>query len=203
MVSKRKQGNQQYKKHLRKKSKLKLPSMKTAWFLLVVFLVLGFWGLPTLSTRHYDENERVDYFPIVTAYASGLNGQTIIYKPRMSNMSELKPDTILWKEKADFEMGNDMHFYFKPMSKRFHYEVRIVSPVATQHFHYRIVENRMQPILFRTSGLIMWLSALMWMVVLVVLIIVGQFLIGIYRSGRLTPEMKRYQKHGNDDDDDE
>lgn len=200
----KKSVNQEYKKILRKKSraKFKLPSMKTAWLLLLVLIVLGWWGLPTLSTRYYDANEKVDYFPIVTAYTSGYqdNGQ-IIQQPKMSNMYELKPDSVLWKQKAQFEMGNDTHFYFKPMSKRHHYEVRIVSPIATQHFHYRIVGNRVEPILSKPTGLVVWISALMWVALLTVLIMLGQFLMGIYHSGRLTPKMKRLKNHDDDEDD--
>lgn len=174
-------------------SKFKKIPMKTALFLLIVFILLGVWAIPTLNTRHYDKNETVDYFPIVSGYTSSMKNPPVYY-PEMITIAEINKETLFWTEKTDFEIDEDVHAYFRPLWHQQHYELKLVSPIVTQVYQYQIVDNQIRPISMRSSGLTTWIMALFGVAILAITIAVGQVLIGLSRSVSLTPKMKKIRK---------
>lgn len=159
------------KKPFRKpKKSLKL---STLIWLMFFFLFMGFVGLPYLNTHRYDDNNPPPHtFLIVLGEPNRVMPHFITYAD-LQNKSDISG---LLTEDAQFPYQN-LDAEFRKRGKNT-YELKLKSEIFTQTFQYKVDEanQKVVPISFRTTGWIIWMYALFYLIVATVLIAIGQWL---------------------------
>lgn len=180
--------------------KKKMP--KTALWLVALLIFLGAWGLPALSAQLYSStNPAPDNFPVVleTRYEQSSQLYLSTVKSVNSGMENVKgkfdehgnrqhKGTFFLEKKGDFE-ATYYHVYFAP--KKNYYELKLVTPISTSTYTYKVVDKQVTPISLRHTGWIMWLYAAGIVGGLTLTIALIQFGLGITRSATISPRAKK------------
>lgn len=146
---------------------------KTLAFLLVSFLILGLWGLPYWATKTYHENSPPYNFLIAVHDGYPRDAPILAHYVDFAHNADL---SLLWREPIQFP-----HEAYDGELKRFApniYDLSFKNSLFTVHYRYQIDEEnqRVIPIFHKTTGWLLWIYALIYLVVATVVITLAQWL---------------------------
>lgn len=165
----------------RKKSKKnKSFQIKTLIFLLISAFVMGWSVLPAYFTKRYDEQNPPSH-PFVIPMGHGVNMSQPLLESHNLPTQDVDIENV-WRKNVKFDYQS-LDTEVKQLTSSL-YELSFRSEIFTVSYRYRIdnANKKIIPVMYQTSGWIIWFYALGYLVVATVLITLVQWLIFWWRT---------------------
>lgn len=158
-------------KKIAKKTPKKTLKLNTLIFLMIAFVIIGQVILPYFNRHNFDaDNPAPSHFPVV----EGKHHPSLIEYTQLGTLYSWED---ILRENTTFK--NDQ-FHSIKLSKLLNdtYEIEASNELYTFQFKYQLDEKNqiIIPIYQKATGLITWIWATVYLVVLTVLILVGQLI---------------------------